>query len=68
MDIFDGRVEQAATVELTQNCHDATGSMNVFHMISINCWCYLAQVRHSSRQAVDISEGEVDLTFLGGRQ
>ena len=68
MDISDGRVEQAATVELTQDRHDATGSMYIFHMICINCRCHLTQVRHSSRQTVDISEGEVDLALLSSCQ
>ncbi|MND51919.1 hypothetical protein D3C80_429230 [compost metagenome] len=66
--VFHFTVQQPGTIQLTQNPQNATGTVNVFHVIFWRAWCDFTQLRHFARELVDITHGEVDFGFLGRRQ
>ena len=61
-------VDQAGTVELTKNGHDAAGAMHVFHVVLLRRRCHLGQARHLARHAVDVGHREVHASLLRGSE
>src|SRR5690606_11782765 len=61
-------VQQAGAVDFTQNTHDATGTVYVFHMVQRRVWRHFTQLRHHPRQTVDVFQVEVALGFLSRSQ
>src|SRR5690606_9272158 len=57
-------VQQSGAVDFTQNTHDATGTVYVFHMVQRRVWRHLTQLRNHPRQTVDVVQVEVALSFL----
>src|SRR5699024_8135333 len=58
-------VQQATAVEFTEDGGDATGAVDILHVV-VRVRCDLGQAGHALGQHVDVSQVEVDLTLLGG--
>src|SRR5690554_2058799 len=61
-------VQQTGAVDFTQNTHDATGTVYVFHMVQRRVWRHFTQLRNHPRQTVDVFQIEVALSFLSRSQ
>ena len=61
-------VQQAATGQRAEDAEDAAGAVHVFHMVLLDVRRDFAQLRHFARQAVDITQVEIDFAFLRGGQ
>ena len=53
------QVEQVSPSELSEDSHDPTGAVHVFHMVERCARCDLAQLRNFTRQRVDRGHVEV---------
>src|SRR5690606_28036034 len=61
-------VQQAGAVDFTQNTHDATGTLYVFHIVQRQVRRHSTQHRNHPRQTVDVIQVEVALGFLSRSQ
>ncbi|KPM85641.1 hypothetical protein AOR10_24200, partial [Vibrio alginolyticus] len=61
-------VEHAGAIQLAENGHDPAGAVHILDMVLLGVGGHLAQLRHLTREAVDIGHGEIDLGLLGGGQ
>ena len=61
-------IDQAAAIQLSENAHNATGAMDIFHMHIGDRWCHFAQDGHTAGQAINILHGEVNAAFMRGSE
>ena len=57
-------VDEATFVELTEDRHDATGTVHVFHVHVRLGWRHLRKHRNAARQPVDVFHGEIEFSFM----
>ncbi len=58
-------MDQTSTVQLSENAHNATGAVNIFHMHISDRGRDLTQNRNQPRQAVDVFHGEINAALMG---
>ena len=54
----------ASAIQLTQNRHNATGTVDVFHMHIFDIWRDLAQTGHLAAEPIHVGHGEVNFTLM----